>query len=559
MDNSNIIGISYSQLNNVKVSMKRAQQMLETSQRNLSTARVQLQVDRGRLRITEDSLSNLYSEASKRKTKIDKICNNIDYTVRRFKEVDSRCAANIRAIGKYYNSQISLLDRIKNSILGIGKYLFNGFTSLLEEGANAFDFLKTKASEAYNAVSEFMEAHPWIGNTIGVIGGIGQIGVYALLLTPPFTPIGVAGMAFGFNSAVYSGTKLINNVTNGSNEGINVLENVFSLFGDGGKTAYNILDMGFAIATVPIEGGFALSKASQIVKESNGAIKGFGALSKGIKEVEKMKVDKLSSIFSSTLGKIIEPMSKTSEYFKNCFGNSFNFRGFMPQLAGQGNINIAISMSDVIDYAKVKEIAGVVGIISKESGLIYNAIDKAGDILKGAGGGSNATEGAVDAVEDVKYGEHFTKVDRKKVLKPNVSYETVEGYKYKTNEVGVITEVEGTLKLGEGNRNLYAQRIAGGDYRLPDDDGGHLIASQFLGSGELDNLVPMNSQINRSGGKWYNMEQDWASALKEGKEVRVKIEPVYGVDNLRPISFEIEYTIEGMKTKFIEILNQAGG
>ena len=558
MDNSNIIGISYSQMNSVKVSMKRAQQMLETSQRNLSTARVQLQVDRGRLRITEDSLSNLYSEASKRKTKIDKICNNIDYTVRRFKEVDSRCAANIKAIGKYYNSQVSIVNRIKNSILGIGKYLFNGFTSLLEEGANAFDFLKTKASEAYNAVSEFMEAHPWIGNTIGVIGGIGQIGVYALLLTPPFTPIGVAGMAFGFNSAVYSGTKLINNITNGSNEGVNVLENVFSLFGDGGKTAYNILDMGFAIATIPIEGGFALSKASQIATESNGAIKGFSALSKGIKKVDKMKVDKLSNIFNSTLGKIIEPMSKTSEYFKNSFGDILNFRGFMPQLAGQGSINIAISMSDVIDYAKAKEIAGVVGIISKESGLIYNAIDKAGDVLNGIGG-SNATEGAVDAVEDVKYGEHFTKVDRKKVLKTNVSYETVEGYKYKTNEVGVITEVEGTLKLGEGNRNLYAQRIAGGDYRLPDDDGGHLIASQFLGSGELDNLVPMNSQINRSGGKWYNMEQDWASALKEGKEVRVKIEPVYGGDNLRPISFEIEYTIEGMKTKFIEILNQAGG
>ncbi|MGV2804246.1 hypothetical protein GNF85_11280 [Clostridium perfringens] len=164
-----------------------------------------------------------------------------------------------------------------------------------------------------------------------------------------------------------------------------------------------------------------------------------------------------------------------------------------------------------------------------------------------------------DVVEDVKYGEHFTKVNRKKVLKSNVSYETVEGYKYKTNELGAISEVEGTLKLGEGNRNLYAQRIAGGDYRLSDDDGGHLIASQFLGSGELDNLVPMNSQINRSGGKWYNMEQEWASALKKGKEVKVKIDPIYNLDNIRPIRFEIEYTIEGMKTKFIEILNQAGG
>ncbi|MGV2804249.1 hypothetical protein GNF85_11295 [Clostridium perfringens] len=57
-----------------------------------------------------------------------------------------------------------------------------------------------------------------------------------------------------------------------------------------------------------------------------------------------------------------------------------------------------------------------------------------------------------DAVQDIKYEEPFKKVDRKKVLKPNVNYETVEGYKYKTNEVGAITEVEGTLKLGEGNQ-----------------------------------------------------------------------------------------------------------
>ena len=69
----------------------------------------------------------------------------------------------------------------------------------------------------------------------------------------------------------------------------------------------------------------------------------------------------------------------------------------------------------------------------------------------------------------------------------------------------------------------------------------------------------MNSQINRAGGKWYNMETEWANALKEGKEVNVKIEPIYEADNLRPVSFDIEYTIEGMKTKFIEMLNQAGG
>lgn len=36
--------------------------------------------------------------------------------------------------------------------------------------------------------------------------------------------------------------------------------------------------------------------------------------------------------------------------------------------------------------------------------------------------------------------------------------------------------------------------------RLPDDDGGYLIGTQFHGSGDIDNLVAQNKQINRSGG-----------------------------------------------------------
>lgn len=54
------------------------------------------------------------------------------------------------------------------------------------------------------------------------------------------------------------------------------------------------------------------------------------------------------------------------------------------------------------------------------------------------------------------------------------------------------------------------------------DDGGHLIASQFGGSGDLDNLVAMSSNINRAGGKWYNMEKEWANAVKnDGATVEV--------------------------------------
>lgn len=149
MGNSNIIGISYSDMNKVKSNLKKSQQMLETSQRNVSTARVQLQVDRGRLRVTEDSLSSIYTESSKRKAKIDKMCSNIDYTIRRFKEVDSRCAQRIKAIGNSYNTKTSLFDKIKNVMISLGRYLFGGGTSLLNEGQNAFNNLGSSNSNGY--------------------------------------------------------------------------------------------------------------------------------------------------------------------------------------------------------------------------------------------------------------------------------------------------------------------------------------------------------------------------------------------------------------------------
>ncbi|ASP25332.1 T7SS effector LXG polymorphic toxin [Bacillus velezensis] len=161
----------------------------------------------------------------------------------------------------------------------------------------------------------------------------------------------------------------------------------------------------------------------------------------------------------------------------------------------------------------------------------------------------------------VKYGEHFAKWTRKKVLKPNVIYKTKEGYTYTTDNYGRITSVKADLQLGEAKRNQYAQSKAGKPDRLTDDDGGHLIATQFKGSGQFDNIVPMNSQINRSGGKWYKLEQAWSQALKEEppKKVTVTIENVYESDSLRPTLFDITYKIGEERTKSITIRNQIGG
>ncbi|MDN8593369.1 DNA/RNA non-specific endonuclease [Paenibacillus sp. 11B] len=184
------------------------------------------------------------------------------------------------------------------------------------------------------------------------------------------------------------------------------------------------------------------------------------------------------------------------------------------------------------------------------------------DGTKGTGEADNGSKPPPIVYETVKYGDHFTRKNRKKVLKPNIEYTSPDGYTYRTDSQGRIIDCEGTIVLGKGDRSEYAQRTVGkGQGRLPDDDGGHLIGAQFKGPKDIDNLVPQNSQINRSGGIWYEMETDWVNALKEvpPKKVTVKIEPIYSGKSMRPDAFEVVYEIEGKGIIEKTIKNQSGG
>ena len=174
--------------------------------------------------------------------------------------------------------------------------------------------------------------------------------------------------------------------------------------------------------------------------------------------------------------------------------------------------------------------------VNNVSGSGKATIDKADDLAQGAGKSSV-----------VKYGDQYDKIGNKKVLKSNVEYTDSNGYKYLTDNNGRISNVQGNLQLGEGTRNEYAQRTVGGVDRLTADDGGHLIGSQFNGSGQIDNLVPQNSSINRVGGEWYKMEQRWADALKEESSVKVDITPIYESNTVRPSTFKVDYWIDGEK------------
>ncbi|MBI1905048.1 MAG: DNA/RNA non-specific endonuclease [Rhodocyclales bacterium] len=94
---------------------------------------------------------------------------------------------------------------------------------------------------------------------------------------------------------------------------------------------------------------------------------------------------------------------------------------------------------------------------------------------------------------------------------------------------------------------VTAQRTIGaGDGRLPDDQGGHLIGSQFGGYGGPENLTPMHKDINKyHGGSWGDMERNWAEHLKAGDTVHVKIELNYADDTMRAGSFDVIETVNG--------------
>ncbi|MDA3616525.1 DNA/RNA non-specific endonuclease [Polluticaenibacter yanchengensis] len=121
-------------------------------------------------------------------------------------------------------------------------------------------------------------------------------------------------------------------------------------------------------------------------------------------------------------------------------------------------------------------------------------------------------------------------------------------HKYKTDADGRVVKVEGELKLSSRNRNGYQQSVKckGSKDGLSDDHGSHLIGSRFDGAGEQINLVPMKSDLNLR--EWKVMENEWEKALQQGKTVNIEIRPIYDGTSKRPIGFEVDYWIDGIKT-----------
>ena len=230
-------------------------------------------------------------------------------------------------------------------------------------------------------------------------------------------------------------------------------------------------------------------------------------------------------------------------------------------LTGFAEEQIEIQETEIIRYEIPKKVYN----FSIEGTENYY-VGEQGVLVHNAGGCPSGNEARKKNTETKQTSNPITKEGNKKVLKTNVEYTDKNGYKYTTDNSGNITKVEvKDLKLGKGERNTHSQKIVGREDRITNaplsydnDDGGHLIATRFKGSGDIDNMIAQNRQVNRSGGAWYEMEQEWANALKEGKQVSVKMDIEYPSDSMRPAKFKIEYKIDG-KLETREIMNRRGG
>lgn len=166
----------------------------------------------------------------------------------------------------------------------------------------------------------------------------------------------------------------------------------------------------------------------------------------------------------------------------------------------------------------------------------------------------NSTEVQTDKTY---YDDNGNKYREGNSLEPNTVFEK-NGYTYQTDDMGRVISAEGKLQVKDhkGRNEMPDTRDVVAHGQMADsDDRGHLIADRFNGSGELENLVPMEGKLNK--GDYAKLEDTLAEAVKDGADVRMKVEPVYSEDSNRPDEFRVTYTIDGDK-EVVVFKNRSG-
>ncbi|WP_332651494.1 DNA/RNA non-specific endonuclease [Lysinibacillus sp. 54212] len=272
--------------------------------------------------------------------------------------------------------------------------------------------------------------------------------------------------------------------------------------------------------------------------------------------------DNIKAVMAKTYEDVIKaPASKTWSWMKDHVFNVKVLDGFQTGLdvvgvfPGFGEIadgingliytargdelNAALSYSAMIPIVGNASTAGK--WINKGAGAVDDVSDAAGKTKKTV---DDDVAGKGVTNEVIRDGSHISKTG---VLKPNIKYQAGEyDYHYKTDEIGRINEFNADdLKLTERDNRLPHKSNTPG--KEPGDHAGHLAADRFGGSPDYDNLVSQSSDVNLS--KYKKLENKWAKAIEEGKQVSVNVKVNYDDDSLRPISFEVKYVIDGVVKK----------
>lgn len=145
-------------------------------------------------------------------------------------------------------------------------------------------------------------------------------------------------------------------------------------------------------------------------------------------------------------------------------------------------------------------------------------------------------------------------------LLPKTEYQ-INGYRYKTDSEGKIISASGKIqkKDHDGRPAITStmDEVGRGDQKVTDDRG-HLIADRFNGGNGLENLIPMDSELNRKGGDYYKLEDYLADAVESGAGVYVDIEVLYDEDSARPTEFRIIVIIDGKMDDIYVFKNEGG-
>lgn len=130
------------------------------------------------------------------------------------------------------------------------------------------------------------------------------------------------------------------------------------------------------------------------------------------------------------------------------------------------------------------------------------------------------------------------------------------GYTYRIDSRGRTRRISGTLTLHRAPRSRSAQSRAGGADRRPGDDGGHYIARRFNGPAEAFNHFAQDGNFNR--GRYRALEDEWARERTKGRNVVVKILPVFYERSSRPSVVDVSYWVDEQK-KSVKFVNERQG